>query len=199
MKDLLVLTADKNALFLIESFLERINSGNVFTYKVISHPGHDCGVIKKAAEFVRPFINEYNYLITIFDYEGCGDNATIMNIENKVITLLSQNGWQDKNDCLVIDPEIDLWVWVNECYLRKISNWTSSQSIYDFLKQNGFSFNSQNKPDRPKEAFEFLLRKQQIPRSSSLYKSLAKIANYKKCTEKSFNKFYSIVSERFHN
>jgi hypothetical protein len=87
---------------------------------------------------------------------------------------------------------------VNENHLRQQVEWNGSQSIFDWLRSNGFQVaGDYNKPARPKEAFLALLKQQNIPKSSSLYASLTKRASYKRCVDLSFRKFIETVKNWF--
>ncbi|HNY51343.1 MAG: hypothetical protein BWY69_01518 [Planctomycetes bacterium ADurb.Bin401] len=200
MKDLLILTADKDAEFFIKSLLEKIpniESTHLIDYDIISHPQRDPGVVTHAVEFVRPYINDYNFLMIIFDYEGSGKESLSKDVlESEMEDDLNKNGWQDRNVCIALYPELESWLWVNQTHLHNILDWEDTQNIYDWLCANGQTFNA-NKPDRPKEAFEAALRKQKRPRSSSIYSDLAQRASYRHCIDPSFNKFLTTIKMWF--
>jgi hypothetical protein len=196
MKDILILTADQNAELLIKALLEKIPAiENIpaIDYEIIRHPGHDSGVAKNAVEFVRPFINDCRFLMVLFDYEGSGKESLPKNIlESEIEDTLNKNGWQQRNVCITFYPELESWLWVNHRHLHTILNWHNQETVYEWLADNGFKFQD-GKPARPKEAIEFVLRKQNIPRSSSVYASLAQKASYRQCMDQSFVKFLSAI------
>jgi len=200
MKDILVLTADQNAELLIKTLLEKIPTiENIpaIDYEIIRHPGHDSGVVKNAVEFVRPFINDCRFLMVLFDYEGSGKESLNQNsLESEIEDALNKNGWQNRNICITLYPELESWLWVNRQHLHDILNWHHEQDIYEWLKSRGYIFQN-NKPVRPKEAFEAALRKVNIPRSSAIYSSLAQKASYLQCTDQSFNKFLNTMKKWF--
>lgn len=202
MKDLLVLTADQDAEFLLKTLLSRIPMVEDFpaiTFDIIRHPQRDPGVAGKAIDFVRPYINDYRFVLIVFDHEGSGrEFQSRESLESEIETLLAQNGWQKRSVCIVIEPEIETWLWVNKTHFHNITDWNYEAGVYTWLAENDFQFlTNSTKPERPKEAFEAILRKQRIPRSSSLYSKLAQQASYRQCTDTSFEKFIKTIKNWF--
>jgi hypothetical protein len=201
-KDLLVLVADQDAEFIIKTLLFRIplvENIMPIAFDIIRHPQRDPGVAGKAIDFVRPYINDYRFLLVIFDYEGSGkESLSVNNLESEIENLLRQNGWQERSVCIVIEPELETWLWVNEIHLHNIIDWDHETGVYAWLAENNFKFyTNTTKPERPKEAFETILRKQRIPRSSSLYSKLAQQASYRQCTDSSFEKLITTFRNWF--
>ncbi len=114
MKDLIVLTADKNTEFLIKGLLPRmpkIEEIKDFKFDIFSHPYKDPGTFKGAHDFLRPFINDYSYSLVVFDHDGCGsESKSREELEKEVESRLDANGWKDRNGVAVIDPELENWV-----------------------------------------------------------------------------------------
>jgi hypothetical protein len=64
MKDIIILVADKNTQFTIEGLLTRhlafhITPVTKDTYDIYVHPLRDPGIYKAAANFLRPYQNQY--------------------------------------------------------------------------------------------------------------------------------------------
>jgi len=196
LKDLLVLVADQDAEFLMKSLLDKIpvvESIRVIDYEIIRHPDHDSGVATHAVEFVRPYINDYKFLMVTFDHEGSGkESSSQVQLESIVEDGLKRNGWQNRNVCITFKPELESWLWVNRQQLHDVLDWPSGHNIYEWLQLNGYCLQNY-KPVRPKEAFEAALKKQNIPRSSSLFSKLAQQASYQQCTDSSFRKFLTTI------
>ena len=199
MKDLLVLTADKDAECLIKAFLDRIiktDEVKKFTFHVLPHhPQRDPGVLNHSVDYVRPYLKEYKFLLVLFDHEGCGkESASRDKIETQIEKTLDANGWKNRNACVVLEPEIESWLWVNAAHLHDITDWSDKLSVYGWLKKKGFLFKPDGqKPEQPKEAFECILKKQRIPYSSSLFAELAGKASYISCSDPAFSKFIDII------
>lgn len=203
MEDLIILVADKNTEFLLRGLLPRIpiiEGINGFDFKIIQHPGRDPGVYNFCDEFLRGFINQYNYSIVILDNEGSGqENITSDIIEQNIEDRLSKNGWDDRSIAVVINPELENWIWVNEFHLHQTINWNKRESVYRWLRTNGWMDEADLKPSQPKEAFESLLKITKTPRSSSIYLEVASSSSYKDCIDPSFIKLISTLQSWFGN
>lgn len=90
--------------------------------------------------FLRPFINYYAFSLVIFDREGCGqENSSRQQLENRLETLLEQNGWAKRSSVIVIDPELDNWVWSDSPHVDILLGWRRRQpNLRSWLMQKGF-------------------------------------------------------------
>jgi hypothetical protein len=202
MKDLLVLCADQDAEFALRSLITRIpyaESLSPISFDTIRHPQRDSGVANNAVEFVRPYIQDYRFLLVIFDHEGCGQECKGRSmLETDMERSFNVNGWRDRNACVLFEPELESWLWVNSVHLHNITDWDHEHDIYTWIRNKGFEFHPDfNKPIRPKEAFEAALRNKCIPRSSSLYSKLVQNAGYSQCVDPSFDKFLRTIKSWF--
>jgi hypothetical protein len=108
-------------------------------------------------------------------FEGVGrEEKTVKNLEDNGDKLLKRVGWGNRARTIVINPELDIWVWADSPVVPEALGWSHDyQSLQQWLLSHGYEFNYDKKPLRPKEALETVLRKKRIPRSSALYKKIA--------------------------
>ena len=198
MKDILFLVADGNMEKLFEGLLPRIpksSNTTLFSFDILVNPGHDAGNLNDCSEFLRPFINQYHRAIVVFDHEGCGEETTSAEaLEERVSKQLDANGWQERNMVLVIEPELENWIWTGSPRINEAINWKSQESVQDWVRKN-YDILENNKPKRPKEAFEGTLRLARTPRSSSIYRKIASQVSYKKCTDRAFLKLIGTLED----
>lgn len=67
---------------------------------------------------------------------------------------------------IVIDPEVDVWIWGADNALREVLQWPLEGSIRAWLQSQGFAFGADDKPERPKEALEAMVPVHRQPRST---------------------------------
>ena len=160
MKDLVVLVADKNMEFTVRGLLERMpRSENIrnITYDIFNHPENDPGILNHSHDFLRPLTQEYNYCMVLLDHEGCGhEQQSREEIEATIEHNLSANGWADRCCAIVISPELENWMWVNEVRLKNAIGWRNDTNIYQWLEEQDLKDADKPKPVRPKETFELL-------------------------------------------
>lgn len=201
MKDLIVLTADKNTEFLLRGLLPRIpviEKTRSFSFDIYPHIHKDAGVFNTAHEFLRPFSDQYQYTMVVFDHEGCGhEHISREEMEKKTEDLLSANGWPDRAGVLVISPEIENWVWVHRSHIERAISWDIELNIYTWLHKKNLKDPASAKPSRPKEAFEAALFCAATPRSSSIYLELAEKASYRNCADPAFLKMLALMRNWF--
>lgn len=206
MKDLIVLVADGDMDQLVTALLKRISAveDNVrsFNFDVQRHPLKDPGVCNNSVDFLRLFINSYKYVLVMCDYEGCGkdrqkNHFTREQVEIKIETELSNNGWPSNNCAIVVDPEIENWIWVHPTHMQRAIGWNRTETITTWAISSGWLQPGFCKPARPKEALEAALYLVKTPRSSSIYRKIAENASYGRCIDPAFLKFVNIIRSWF--
>lgn len=197
-KDLVVLVADKNMEAAVRTLIERPYQplgicpvqADIFV-----HPRHDPGALHEAHIFLKQFCDDYRYALVMFDHEGCGqENRSADEIALEVKQRLEHSGWQGRCEVIVLEPELEAWVWSQSPHVPRVLGLTAEQMqqiLGRYLKNN------LGKPQRPKEAMEECLRQAKIPRSSSIYAELATTVSLKNCVEPSFGKFRRTLQKGF--
>ena len=113
---------------------------------------------------------------------------TLLNLENQLDAALSEE-WGSDAKAIVIEPEVDIWMWGAETHIREVVDWHSQAGIRGRLAHDSdFYFSAHGKPERPKEALEAVFRHAQLPRSSAHYEALARRLSLARCqTQLSFD------------
>ncbi len=200
MKDLVILVADKNTQFVLEGLLQRPFALNIrqINYDIFIHPMRDPGVYNNAAQFLRPFINQYRYALVSLDREGSGqEDKEAAQISAEIQKDLNRNGWQDRCEVIVFDPELEIWAWVNSEHLAQNLGWPNVRDLKEFIQGKGIWTTGRSKPERPKEAIEHGLREKGIQRSSAIYKKIAERVSFRGCEDRSFLRFTSVLRRWF--
>ena len=105
--------------------------------------------------------------------------------------------WGGRAKAIVIDPEVDVWMWGAETHLRSMVGWRFSEGIRPWLVSQSFAFTADDKPARPKEALEAAFRRAQTPRSSARYEQVAKRISLTRCRDEAFLRLRASVVEWF--
>jgi len=190
MKDLLVLVADRNMEGVFKGLLSRHRALGIreISYDIIRHPEKDPGCRTKSVEFIRPLRTTYRHALIVFDREGSGSRlASAMEDTNVIEVAISHTDWRDQAKVIVIEPELENWIWVQSPLFDTTFDWDSStSSIREYLMGQGYMFGTNLKPTRPKEALDAILLKVNSPRSSSKYQDLASRASFRLCSDPAF-------------
>jgi hypothetical protein len=202
--NLIILVADRNTQFLMQGLLLRHHSFGIKDLSesiehIFVHIQRDAGCYNQCSEFLRPYHQDYNYTLVIFDHEGSGqEQVSRLEIETKLEEKLSLSGWENRAKVIVLEPEIESWVWSDSPHVEKILGWEEkTPNLRDWLKAKNFLTKNELKPPRPKEAVEEALREVKKPRSSSIYLELAQKVSFRNCTDESFIKLKQTLQEWF--
>lgn len=201
-RDLVLLAADKDAEQALGGLLaNRKQSLQVrpLEYDIVRHPDHDPGCLRQSGGILASYARTHNHAIVVFDREGCGREGTSREeLELEVEASLAK-AWQSRVAVVVIDPELEAWVWTKPSHIPRIIGWPAEdQSLPDWLVENGhLDLSTQVKPDRPKEAFEGVLRQVRKPRSSATFRQVAEQVSFRKCTDPAFAKLLTTLRKWF--
>jgi hypothetical protein len=190
MNDLFLLVADKNMDFALKGALDRPKALEIrpVQYEIRAHPGRDGGIRKSGPEILALERRRFSHALLILDFEGSGtDLANGKDLEARLDERLSRV-WNAQAKAIVIEPELDVWVWGSDNAIGDVIRWPSGKTIREWLLEQGFQFTSNGKPERPKEALESLLREQKVPRSSALYQDIARKISLRKCKDEAFQR-----------
>ncbi len=163
------------------------------------HPESDPGCLLHADAFMRPFVRRFAHAIVMFDREGCGQEAkTRTELETQVTIMLSRSGWEERAAVIVIDPELENWIFSDSPVVDTALGWRGNDpSLRRWLENKNYLLADQIKPSRPKEAMEEALRYIRMPRSSSIYGDIARKVSVGRCTDDAFQKLKTTLHAWF--
>ena len=200
-KDLVVLVADKNMASAVTGILSRPQSLRIrpVSAEIVVHPERDPGCRLKSQQMLAVFRNICAYAIVMFDKEGCGaEQASRESLETEVEARLRRAGWGDRSAVVVIDPELEAWVWSDSPHVDACLGWAGrTPDLRNSLQDMGLLGEGQMKPQSPKEAMHKALRLVRKPRSSSIYQALAERVSLERCRDASFARFREVMAGRF--
>lgn len=200
-KDMVVLTADKNAQFSLKGILARHQSLGFrpLSADYVIHPRRDPGVFHDPTSPLTLYAQSHAYALVLMDREGSGrEHLSATTIQNQLEQQLALRGWARRSAAIVIDPELDIWVWSDSPHVDSELGWAGcSPTLRDWLAQQGHLMPGNVKPPRPKEALEKALFASKRPRSSSLYLSLATKVGLSNCTDPAFLRLRSVLRQWF--
>jgi hypothetical protein len=201
MKDLVILAADKDLEFSLKGLLGRPEALGICPVNadIYVEPDHDPACALRGVEFLRNFQDQYRYALLMFDHEGSGkETAARKAIQAELNSALTVSGWGDRAEVIVLEPELEAWVWSDSLHVDDVAGWKDRDpKLRPWLVEQGWLNEGETKPSRPKEAFEAALRAARKPRSASLYKKLADNVGVRRCTDVSFGEFVAILRKWF--
>jgi hypothetical protein len=200
-KDLIILVADNKMLRTVQTLLQRPEALGIrsLTYDPFAHVERDPGCLQKGPDFLLDHLKSYSYGMILLDRKGCGQEDQSREVlERNLETRLAQSGWEKRAKAIVIDPELEAWVWSDSPHVDVVMGWQGKRpTLKDWLQGKGFLQKNQVKPHDPKTAFRQALRQVRKPFSSSLYAQLAEKVGLQRCADPAFQKFKNTLSKWF--
>jgi len=182
-RDLLFYVADGNMREAIRGFMER----DALQHRVgcaaiefdaradikVAKGQNDPGVFTRGHELLRPFMGEYQHVVVIVDEEWEGSPGADA-IRDQLQAHLRATGWEDTGLALVVRPEADVWLWTDTDHTANALGWANWGRLSAALQEKHWLEADAIKPERPKEAAEWALRKgpETIKRPSALYRKV---------------------------
>ena len=193
--DLVLLFADSEMEQLVTVLVrDRLRALGVrpITFTPIRHPEHDPGCVHCPDRLLAPFVGSHRHAVVMFDREGCGqEESTRDELERTVEAMLSRNGWGDRARAIVIDPELEKWIWSRSPHVAKALGWDGgTKSLHEWLLAGKWIEDpEQQKPTRPKEAVQAVRKKVKGRLSGAVYAEIAAKASVNRCEDPAFHKF----------
>ncbi len=145
--DLVALVPDVHIDAIIRALVQRL--WPQISFRSVKAKG-DPDVFHQAAERLRRFIRQAHYALVILDFRWArpSDLETSHQVRENLKDRLSQSGWQDRCEVVVIDPEIEIWLWADVRTLARAIEPEHENEILKLLPQGSV------KPRNPKEELD---------------------------------------------
>lgn len=160
---------------------------------------HDPSVVRDCHDTLRPYHGEFSYALVVCDLEGCGVGGQRTEVESQTEQNLARSGWGSSAACVVIEPEVEAWVWSSSPEVELVLGWRGRDpGLREWLVARGYLSDAQQaKPSRPKEAMEAALREARKPRSAAIYGEIGSRVSLARCGDPSFTKLADTLRKWF--
>jgi hypothetical protein len=200
MTDLVVLVADKDIEQSVLGLLGRHQAVGMrqISYDVITHPGRDPGCFAYGHSMLSLYRDAADHALMLFDaaWEG-RPSADPVELEDEVHSRLHEQ-WGSAARCVVIDPEIEQWVWSASSNVARVLGWQSRDpALRTWLRLKNLWPEGAAKPPDPKAAFESCLREVRVPPSAAIFRQLASQVGIGRCSDPSFLRLLAVLREWF--
>jgi hypothetical protein len=195
-----VLVPDKNFEFGIRGLLSRPAALGIreVQFSILVHPKRDPGCVKTCHELLRLYCRDHQHAVLLFDKEGSGQEETpTPQLATSLRGRLAANGWGARAEVIVLEPELEIWVFSPSMHVEHCLGWKKAVRVRDWLESQGLWTPGHAKPARPKEAVERVLFDVRRPRSSSLYECLGRSVSTNDCQDAAFNRFLQTLAGWF--
>ena len=135
----------------------------------------------------------YHHALVVFDWEGCGSPSSREEIEAELEDDLWRNGWNERARAVVIDPELEAWVWAGSRAVAEALGWGPDYTrLRSWLTTEGLWGEGSPKPGRPKTAMLRAMRSAppstRRRRSPRVFGEIAASVSLRNCQDPAFQK-----------
>jgi hypothetical protein len=146
-------------------------------------------VFTNAPKWVLGHTKKHRHAVIVLDREfGTAYDAVFLH--DDLVKRIAQTGWPlDRFEVVVIDPEIEAWIWQQNKRVADALHAKSMAEVTAILAAAGYAWTStvpKLAPNRPKEALEAVLRHKQLRWSSAYHKKITESIPVAKCSEPTF-------------
>jgi hypothetical protein len=201
MRDLLVLTACQHSKFAVKAIIGRTHSLSIRAIDAtfIVHPENDPGCFNTSHTLLRSQKDQYRHALVVFDRHGSGqERFTALQIAGMVRIQLGRNGWDGRAAVVVIDPELEAWVWSDSTQVDRVLGWSGQiPPLRTWLADAGFVPQGKRAPAKPKEAIQAALKQSRLRHSSAIFDQLGRSVSLDRCGDKSFRRLCATLRRWF--
>jgi hypothetical protein len=203
-RELIALVADDDIRATIVSILRRpeslgIRPIDVDWSDVPVHPGHDPGCLLRSHEILRAFQHEYAHALVVLDHHGCGqETEPPLILEKRIEDHLQLSGWEGRCAAVVIEPELEAWIWSDSPHVERCLGWVSRQaSLRKWLEEKNLWPRRAPKPSDPETALRATLYEVRKTASAKTYQDLSACVSLVRCSDRAFMRFKTILQNWF--
>ena len=201
MKDLVCVVADKQIKATIEELLRRPLSLGIrpIQAELLVHPHHDPGCYARPADLLRGYRRAAEHGLIVLDHAWDGVPVTSgAELEALIAQKLDQAGMADWAVPVVIEPELEAWVFSTSPYVLDVLGWKGRWPAFrKALEERNLWTAADAKPADPKTAIEYVLGRTGKSRSASLFRRLARKVNTAGCQDRAFLRLKRLLQAWF--
>ena len=199
-KDLVVLVADADMAEAARGLPRRLESLGIgkLAWRVVTHAMHDAGCRTAASAELRRFQSEFRQAVVMFDHSGCGDPRPREVIQREVEDGLARSGWRNRAKAIVIEPELEAWVWSRSRHVPELLGWTAGYpALRSWLERNGLGRVGESTPTDPKVAMRNAPKQMNLQPSARRFAELAGAVSLQRCSDPAFSEFARTLRKWF--
>lgn len=153
------------------------------------HTKGDPGCRVGAADRLRAYAQDHCYALVMFDLDGSGrEHEHRLTLQAGVERQLGANGWPGRAKAIVIDPELEAWMWTTSPHTASVLGWGNegNAELRDWLQGRDLWPKDATKPPDPKDAMETAMKEKNKRPTSDVFAKLASKVGIGRCEDAAF-------------
>jgi hypothetical protein len=194
--DLVVIVADGGIEQAIRGIISRTEALGIRSLIGVEFPKLkelDGGTYTRGHELADLYKDTHEHALIVFDLQWEGrPTDNVLELETNVENRLAQQ-WGQRGRCVVIDPELEVWVWSDSPHVAAELGWDGMPELKRWLNDHELWNLQSPKPDDPKKAFLAAIRAKKIQKSNAIFHGLAQKVSFARCQDRSFQRLVQIL------
>ena len=202
MKDLWILVADADIEATMQGLLTQRQAAlgiRDVKFTIMRHQQRDPGCRRQAGSAARSYASDHHHALVVFDKAGSGDEgADRQHIQEAVEEDLRCNGWENRSKAIVIEPELEIWVWSTSPHVGTILGWNEGiEELRGWLHKHQLWPVDKAKPPDPKSALRQAMREQNGRPRAATFMNLARSVGLNTCNDPAFRELRNTLRRWF--
>lgn len=156
--------------------------------EILIHPERDPGCFHDPHKLLDGYTHRATHALVVLDRDWVGapsDDAA--ELERLLQASFSTRYAPDWAAAVVIEPELEAWVFSESPHVAETLAWAgTTEELRHALEAEGLWEAGRAKPGDPKRAMDWALRRARLPRSSSIFRALARQVSLRRCQDRAF-------------
>lgn len=199
--DLVVVVADGGIEQAMRGILSRPQSIGIRSLRGVEYPKvHrlDQGVFHQGHELAAAYRRTHEHALLMLDLAWNGRPTNDAAEMSRLVEARLQGVWGDAGRCIVIDPELEVWVWSDSPHVADELGWGGEAGeLRPWLENQGLWSPQAAKPSQPREAYLRAIREKQIGRSNATFRAIAERVSLRRCRDAAFLRLLEILRAWF--
>lgn len=160
--------------------------------------GKDPGVWKRAHELLRGYKQSHRHAIVMLD-EAFDGSPGAARLEGEIGNRMSSNGWNSRHEVIVLQPELESWIWQDCPEVESAFNYRQTQgtTLRAKLAKESLWDPETPKPADPKACAEWTRKTCRAKNLSYVYNTVARTVPIPPSPDPQFVKLRSTLSGWF--
>jgi len=194
--DLVVVVADGGIEQAIRGMLARPQALRIRPLNGVVFPNLkelDAGTYTRGHELAELYKDTHQHALIVFDLDWEGrPSSNPSKLEDAVEKSLAAE-WGPRGRCVVIDPELEVWVWSDSPHVAMSLGWEGMPELKQWLGSKGLWNAADPKPADPKEAYLAAIKAKRVQKSNANFRALAETVSLHRCKDRSFQRLGDIL------
>jgi hypothetical protein len=143
----------------------------------------DGGVCNRCDVLLRGYQNTHHRALVVIDQQF-GAERPADEVRAEMEARLRRSGWEDRVEVVVIDPELEVWLWQDNPNVERALNY--KDTLRKDLLESGEWPAGAAKPERPKETMQRLIRANRAGAPIAVYSKIAGTVSVNGCVDTAF-------------